>query len=289
MAVEFGMSQRRACGLMGVWRSTCRYRGGPSGSGELIERLHALAQEKPRFGYRRLYVLLRRERFVVNHKRVYRLYRLEELSLRRKSRKRPGGRVGRLLAAIRPNQRWSMDFVSDALAAGPRFRAFTLVDDCSRESPAIEVDASLTGERVVRVLDRVAEERGFPEVIVCDNGPEFISKALDRWAYEHAVTLHFIQPGKPTQNAYIESFNGKFRDECLNEHWFVDLADARGKIESWRREYNTQRPHSSLGNLTPMEFANCWGEAGLRSLDATSGPPSTTEALNIQKAGEVSY
>jgi putative transposase len=289
MVVEFGMSQRRACGLMSVWRSTCRYRGGQRAPGELIEKLRALAQQRPRFGYRRLYVLLRRQGLVVNHKRVDRLYRLEGLSLRKKSRKRRGGRVGRLVAASRINQRWSMDFVSDTLAGGRRFRAFTIVDDCSRESPAIEVDTSLPGARVVRVLDQIAGERGLPEVIVCDNGPEFISKALDRWAYEHGVKLHFIQPGKPTQNAYIESFNGKFRDECLNEHWFVDLADARQKIEAWRLEYNTQRPHSSLGNLTPEEFAKCWGEAGLQSLDATSGPPSTTEAPNIQKAGEVSY
>lgn len=226
----------------------------------------------------------------MNHKRVHRLYRLEGLSLRRKSRKRRGGRVGRLMAARRINERWSMDFVSDALAGGTRFRAFTIVDDCSRENPAIEVDTSLTGARVVRVLDRIAEERGLPEVIVCDNGPEFISKAVDRWAYEHGVKLHFIQPGKPTQNAFIESFNGKFRDECLNEHWFLDLADARTKIEAWRREYNQERPHSSLGGLTPEEFANCWGVAGLRSHDAISGQPGTNEALNqVQKAGELSY
>lgn len=289
MVVEFGMSQRRACGLMRVWRSTCRYRGSQGGPGELLEKLRALAQQWPRFGYRRLHVLLRRQGLVVNHKRVHRLYRLEGLSLRRKSRKRRGDRVGRLAVASRINQRWSIDFVSDTLAEGRRFRALTIVDDCSRESPAIEVDTSLSGERVVRVLDRIADARGLPEVIVCDNGPEFISKALDRWAYENGVELHFIQPGKPTQNAYIESFNGKFRDECLNEHWFVDLADAREKIETWRREYNTQRPYSSLGNRTPEEFVNCWGQAGLQSLDATSGPPSTTQALNIQKAGEVSY
>jgi putative transposase len=212
--------------------------------------------------------MLRRRGILVNHKRVHRLYRLEGLSLRRKGRKkRRGGRVGRLLPATKVNELWSMDFVSDSLAMGTRFRALTIVDDCSRRSPAIEVDTSLSGVRVTRVLDRAAEEYGLPETIVCDNGPEFISKALDRWAYERGVKLHFIQPGKPTQNAFVESFNGKFRDECLDEHWFVSLADAREKIEVWRRDYNSARPHSELGDLTPEEFVR--NEAGLRSLDAT--------------------
>ena len=161
------------------------------------------------------------------------------------------------------------------------------MDDYSRFSPALEVDTSLSGVRVARVLDRAAERYGLPETIVSDNGPEFISKALDRWAYERGVTLHFIQPGKPTQNAFAESFNGRFREECLNEHWFTTLADAREKIEAWRRDYNTARPHGSLGHLTPQEFVE--NEAGLRSLDAISGPPSTTEALNkAQTAGKVS-
>jgi putative transposase len=169
--------------------------------------------------------------------------------------------------------------VSDSLAPGGKLRALAIVDEFSRECLAIEVDSSLSGARVARVLEQVVAERGLPEVIVSDNGPEFISHALDRWAYARDVTLHFIQPGKPNQNAFVESFNRTFRDECLNEHWFVSLDDAREKIESWRNEYNQDRPHGSLGKLTPEEFAKCWEEAGLRS-QAISGQPGTTGALN---------
>lgn len=171
-----------------------------------------------------------------------------------------------------------MDFVPDSLATGRRFRALTIVDDHSRFSPAVEVDTSLSGVRVARVLDRAVEKHGLPETIVSDNGPEFISKALDRWAYERGVKLHFIQPGKPTQNAFVESFNGRFREECLDEHWFLSLADAREKIEVWRRDYNSARPRSSLGDLIPEEFVR--NGAGLRSLGATSGPQSTNGGLN---------
>lgn len=247
----------------------------------MLEELRRLAAQRPRFGYRRLCVLLRRQGVRINHKRVHRLYRLEGLSLRRRGRKRRRGRVGRLLPAVGINQRWSMDFVSDSLAAGTRFRALTIVDEASRYSPAVEVDTSLSGLRVARVLERATQEHGLPETIVVDNGPEFISKALDRWAYERGVKLHFIQPGKPTQNAYVESFNGKLRDECLNENWFTSLADAREKIETWRRDYNTIRPHSSLNDLTPEEFVKTEGRA--------FSPPSTTRALNTGKAEEVSY
>lgn len=288
MIGEYGVSQRRSCGLLEMWRSTCRYRSRPREVAALLPELRRLAAQRPRFGYRRLYILLRRQGFVVNHKRVHRLYRLEGLSLRRRGRKRRRGRVGRLLPAVRINERWSMDFVSDSLASGTRFRALTIVDEASRYSPAVEVDTSLSGVRVARVLDRAAGDYGLPEVIVVDNGPEFISKALDRWAYERGVQLHFIQPGKPTQNAYVESFNGKLRDECLNEHWFTTLADARVKIETWRTEYNRERPHSSLGGLTPEEFVR--NGAGLRSPEATSGPQSTTRVLNKpQIADGVSY
>jgi putative transposase len=238
-----------------------------------------------------LCTMLRRQGLRVNPKRIYRLYQLEGLSLsKKKGKKRRGSRVGRLLAASRLNERWAIDFVSDSLAPGGKLRALTIVDEFSRECLAIEVDSSLSGARVARVLEQVVEQRGSPEVIVSDNGPEFISHALDRWAYARGVTLHFIEPGKPTQNAFVESFNGTFRDECLDEHWFMSLDDAREKIESWRCEYNQDRPHSSLGKLTPDEFAKCWGEAGLRSLDAISGQPGTTGALNqVQRTGEVSY
>lgn len=250
------MSERRACRLVSLWRSTHQYKSRRPEAPELRARLRTLAEKRRRFGYRRIHVLLRREGFKVNHKRVYRLYREENLSLRRKKRKRiPASLRVVLPGPDRPNQRWSMDFVSDALASGRKFRSLTIVDDFTRECPAIEVDTSLCGLRVARVLDRLALERGLPEAIVVDNGPEFAGKALDAWAYRNGVKLAFIRPGKPVENAYIESFNGKFRDECLNEHWFLNLREAQEKIEVWREDYNRCRPHSSIGNLTPEEFA----------------------------------
>ncbi len=203
-----------------------------------------------------MWVLLRREGFGVNHKRVYRLYREEGLAVRRRKRKRMAG-VARVPpeAPLRPNQQWSMDFVADALANGRRIRVLTVLDDFTRESLATEVDTSLPGLRVTRVLDRLAIERGLPELITVDNGPEFAGRVLDAWAYSNGVHLHFIDPGKPVQNAYIESFNGRLRDECLNEHWFMSLPAARSIVEAWRDDYNAVRPHSALGNRTPEEFA----------------------------------
>lgn len=223
---------------------------------ELRERLRELAGERRRFGYRRLHVLLRREGHEVNHKRIYRLYREEGLAVRKRRRKRVS-RADRvpLQAPTGPNQVWISDFVHDALSWGRKIRMLTIEDAFTREALAIEVDTSLSGVRVVRVLDRLTEERGaIPDVIVLDNGPELTSRALDQWAYEHGVRLHFIDPGKPQQNGFIESFNGKLRDECLNEHWFLSLADARRIIEDRRIDYNRNRPHSSLGNLTPEEY-----------------------------------
>ena len=218
-------------------------------------RLRELASLRKRFGSPRLHVLLRREGLVVNHKRTERLYCLEGLSLRRRKRpKRAGGVRVVLPQATRANQRWSMDFVHDRLENGRRMRMLTIVDDYSRECPAIEVDTSLPGLRVAQVLDRLAEFRGLPETITVDNGPEFAGMVLDAWAYRRGVQLRFIQPGKPVQNAYIESFNGKLRDECLNEHWFSNLDEAKRLIESWRKDYNTVRPHSALGDLSPEEF-----------------------------------
>ena len=200
--------------------------------------------------------MLLREGYLINHKRTERLYREEGLSLRLKRRRKRCSHLRVVLAEPeRINQHWSMDFVSDSLYNGRRFRTLTVVDDLSKECPVLEVDHSLTGQRVARVLDRVALTRGLPDLITVDNGPEFISKALDAWAHANGVKLHFIQPGKPTQNAYIESFNGKFRDECLNEHVFTSLHDAQTKIESWRKDYNENRPHRSLKQLTPNEFA----------------------------------
>ena len=270
------MSRRRACGLIGMCRSSFEYRSRRGDDSSLRKRLLELAAARPRHGYRLLHWRLRREGFEVNHKRVYRLYRLEGLAVRRRRRKRIAASARRPLpVAGRMNQRWSMDFMSDTLADARTFRTFNVVDDFSRECLAIEVDTSLPGARVVRVLDRVAAERGYPESIVMDNGPEFTGRALDTWASQHGVELHFIRPGKPMENAYVESFNGKFRDECLNENWFLGLADARLGIAAWRREYNDDRPHSSLGDMTPAEFARMAG--GLRSATPPFAPqPSTT-------------
>jgi putative transposase len=249
------LSERRACGLVGLGRSSYRYRRRKSDESGLRERLKKLSTERRRYGYRRLTVLLNRAGEVVNHKRVYRLYREEGLSVRQRKRKRMGA-VERqpLTLPTCPNQRWSMDFVADGLGDGRKFRSLNIVDDYSRECVAAEVDTSIPGGRVVRVLDRLRELRGLPQVLVTDNGPEFAGRALDVWAYQRGVKLHFIEPGKPVQNAFVESFNGKMRDECLNEHWFGTLAEARQTIEAWRRDYNEVRPHSSLGNQTPQEF-----------------------------------
>ena len=251
---DFGVT--RACGLMGISRSLYRYRSRWPDSAALRSRIEEIAALKRRYGYRRVYLRLRREGWPVNRKRVYRIYRDAGLAVRRRKRKRIG-LVERkpLPKPAAANLSWSMDFVSDGLAAGRRFRCLNMVDDCTRECVAIEVDTSLTGTRVQAVLDRLAETRGLPQSITVDHGPEFEGQVLDTWAYGAKVQLSFIRPGKPNENAYIESFNGKFRDECLNEHWFLTMAHARRIIETWRIEYNTEQPHSSLGNLTPQEFA----------------------------------
>jgi putative transposase len=201
--------------------------------------------------------MLKREKLVVNHKRTERIYREEGLSLRRKRhRKGAAGSRVTMPSARRPNERWSMDFVTDSVVTGRRFRALAIVDDFSRECPAIEVDTSLGGARVVSVLDRLAQTRGLPEIITMDNGPEFVGKALDEWAYRRGVKLNFIRPGKPIENAFAESFNGRFRDECLNTNWFITLKHAREIIEEWRRDYNDVRPHSSLNDRTPKEYSD---------------------------------
>lgn len=260
---EARLSERHACGLIGMHRGSWRYRQREPSDAELRARLRELAAERVRFGYRRLWAMLRREkngdgtrRWVVNHKRVHRIYREEGLAMRRKEAKRL--RAVARTALERPgraNQAWTMDFTKDRLASGRNFRTLNLMDGYTREALWIEVDTSLPGQRVVRVLEWLKQTRGVPEVIQVDNGPEFISQALDQWAFANGVRLHFIEPGKPVQNAFIESFNGKFRDECLNQNWFVSLAEARQGIEAWRVDYNTARPHSSLGYRTPAEFA----------------------------------
>jgi len=252
----FGLSRRKACHLAGVSRSVVEYRPRRSDDRALREQICHWAREKPRYEYRRIHVLLRREGYAVNRTRVYRIYREERLTVRRKKRKQVAAapRVA-LPVPNRPNERWSMDFMADTLADGRSFRTFNIVDDCTRECLAIETGRSIPGSRVVRVLERLRLQRGLPRAIVMDNGPEFTSRVLDQWAYHSGVELHFIQPGKPVQNAFVESFNGKFRDECLNLNWFVSLADAVTRIEAWRQDYNSHRPHSSLGDLTPEEFA----------------------------------
>ena len=249
-------SERQACIIVGLCRSSYRYEAKPKNDTVIRDRLRELAEQRHRFGAPRLHILLRREGYLINHKRTERLYREEGLSLRLKKRKKRQSHLRIMLdRPERINQHWSMDFVSDNLFNGRRFRVLTVVDNFSRECPVMEADHSLTGQRVVMVLDRIALVRGLPQVITVDNGPEFISKALDLWAVENKVRLRFIAPGKPVQNAFIESFNGRLRDECLNEHIFVNLHNAQQIIESWRQDYNTNRPHSSLKDMTPEEFS----------------------------------
>jgi putative transposase len=259
-------SQRRACRVVRAARATVRYQPRRSSQEALRARLRELAAARPRFGYRRLTILVRREQGAVNHKRVYRLYRLEGLAVRRRGRKRVA-RAARVapVFAIAPGQRWAMDFMQDSLASGRPFRTLNVVDLASRECLTIEVDTSLPGARVVRVLERLCAVHGRPTAITMDNGPEFAGLALDAWAYKEGVALDFIDPGKPTQNGHPESFNGKFRDECLNQHWFTDLDDARDTIAAWRDDYNTVRPHSALGNLTPLDFAERLRQPGTLS------------------------
>jgi putative transposase len=253
---ERGLGVTRACGLVGISRSLYNYRSRRSDSGKLRERIGELAGEKRRYGYRRIHVLLRREGWQVNRKRTYRLYREAGLAVRRRKRKRIG--LFERKALPKPttvNRSWSMDFVADGLIDGRKLRCLTIVDDYSRECLALEVDTSINGRRVAAVLDRLDDLRGLPLSITVDHGPEFEGQVLDAWAYERGVRLNFIRPGKPVENAYIESFNGRFRDECLNHHYFLSLADARRIIEGWRLSYNTARPHGALHGLTPAEFA----------------------------------
>lgn len=270
------VSERRACRVLCFHRSTVRYEKRAVDDATLRKRLRALARKNRRFGYRRLHVLLRREGHEVNHKRVHRLYREEGLVLRQRKRKRVAQARGEAMSApTGVNQRWSMDFVSDALSNGRRFRALNIVDDYSREGLAIEVGTSLPGLRVVRVLERLAMERKLPEVLVSDNGPEFIGKELAKWAQDQGLKLHHIEPGKPTQNAYIESFNGRLRDEFLNENWFDSVSEAQAAADAWRKDYNNNRPHSALGYQTPAEFARCCC-SGLRSPTAPSAQSSSS-------------
>ena len=255
-----GLSQRHACRLVGLDRSTLRYRRKRPDDATVRQRLRELAAERRRFGYRRLGWMLAREGHAMNHKKLYRLYHEEQLMVgRRRGRKRALGTRAPMTLPNAINQRWSLDFVSDALSDGRRFRILCIVDDFSRECLATVVDTSLGGVRVVRELEQLAFERRTPRVIVSDNGTELTSCAVLRWATGR-LDWHYIEPGKPVQNAFIESFNSKLRDECLNEHVFLNLAEARETIEAWRYDYNHIRPHGSLGALTPTEFAMLKGQ-----------------------------
>lgn len=258
---RFGCSQRNALRIVGMSTSVYRYQSVRRDETELTMRIKEITNTRVHYGYRRVHVLLRREGRPDNVKRVYRLYRQEGLSLRLKRPRRNKAAKLRqpkqLAHAI--NEMWSMDFVADELFDGRKLRMLTVVDCFSRECLAIDVGQSLKGEDVVDSLNRICAVRGTPKVIKTDNGSEFISKAMDRWAYENGVEIDFSRPGKPTDNARVESFNGRLRQECLNAHWFLSLQDAKDKIGAWRTEYNESRPHSALDWLTPAEFARrCW-------------------------------
>jgi putative transposase len=259
MRREWKVSIRRACAVLRARRSTYHYQHRRREQADLGKRIKEIAQTRVRYGYRRIHVLLRREGWQVNAKRIYRLYREMGLQLRNKTPKR---RVKAKLredrtVAMRCNEIWAMDFVHDQLATGRKLRVLTVVDLFSRFSPVVDPAFSYKGSDVVHTLERICRDVGYPRVIRVDQGSEFISRDLDLWAYQNEVTLDFSRPGKPTDNAFIESFNGTFRAECLNAHWFMSLADARQKMEDWRRDYNEVRPHSSIGNMSPIALMNC--------------------------------
>ena len=251
---ERGLSQRRACGLVGIAPRVYRY-GSTRDDGDLRQRLRELAAERRRFGYRRLHLLLKREGIEVNQKKIYRLYREEGLTVRKRGgRKRALGTRAPMTVPQDRNQRWSLDFVSDSLVDGRRFRILCVIDDFSRECLATVADNSISGVRVARELDRIAGVRGYPCMVVSDNGTELTSNAILQWQEERSVEWHYIVPGKPMQNGFVESFNGRLRDECLNEHLFRSYGHAREVITRWRHDYNNHRPHTSLDGLTPKEF-----------------------------------
>jgi putative transposase len=247
------LSERRACKIINIHRSVYRHSKVEKDS-ELMEEIRKIANKKRRYGYRRITIKIRKKK-KVNHKKIYRLYKKMGLKYRiRSKKKRYCGEKKPLIMPTGINVRWSMDFVSDSFYDGRKFRVFNLIDDCSRESVVQHPDLSISGARLVRIFEDLKKTRKLPKQIVCDNGTEFTSKVFLKWADENKVELCFIDKGKPTQNAFVESFNGKFRDECLNEEWFMNLNDARIKISQWRKEYNEERPHSSLGDLSPYEF-----------------------------------
>lgn len=253
---HFDVGLTRSCGLIGISRSCYGYESRRPSDCALREAIRVKSQERKRWGYRRLQVLLEREGFSDNHKRIYRIYCEEGLQVRKRKRKRVRTqRSFELQPSCGPNQRWSLDFMHDSTQSGRNIRLLNIVDDYTREAIWMEVATSISGAYVRRVLDQLVELRGKPKSLLTDNGPESAGSALDAWTYANSIEHHFIQPGKPNQNAYVESFNGRVRDECLNEHWWRNIEHARREVESWRIDYNEVRPHSSLKKLTPSEFA----------------------------------
>lgn len=253
------MSERRACKLLGVDRASYRYEPEPDRNAELREELVKLARQKPRYGYRRLHAVLERRGQAVNVKRIYRLYAEEGLAVRRRKRKRLVRERAVEPRLIRANQEWAMDFIVDGLANGRMVRILSVVDAFTRECLALEADTSLGSGRVTRVLERLIDERGLPENVRSDNGPEFTSRRMLGWAEERKINLVHIQPGRPMQNGHVESFHGRLRDECLNANWFRTMKDVRRTLDNWRQEYNCERPHSALAYRTPAEFRRTLG------------------------------
>lgn len=281
LRAEFATSERHACELLSIPRSSCRYESRRDDS-VLRQQLIELAHEKPRFGYRRLHILLRRTGQRFNHKRVQRVYRAAGLCVRRIRRKRLTRSYASPALLTEPNQEWAIDFASDVTASGRRLRVFSVVDAFTRECLALETDTSMPSRRVTRVLQHVIHQRGAPQFLRSDNGPEVSSRHYLAWCVERSIGTIHIQPGKPTQNGHVESFHGRFRDECLNTSWFWNLWDARRKISRWRIEYNQQRPHSSLDYRTPEEFANHWRQAASPPASRNTTPPEPPQGQALR-------
>lgn len=260
LRIEFHSSERHVCELMDVPRSSCRYQSRRDDS-LLRAQLQDLARQYPRFGYRRLHVMLQREEIYVNHKRVQRVYRDLGLTVKRNRRKRLSRALQPQPVLIAPGQQWSIDFASDVTASGRRLRVLSVIDSFTKQCHALEVDTSFPSRRVTRVLEQAIHQFGRPQRIRCDNGPELCSRHFLAWAIEEKIDVAHIRPGKPTENAYVESFHGRFRDECLNASWFWNVFDARRKIAAWQNAYNSARPHSALAYRTPNEFAQQWRPA----------------------------
>lgn len=264
----FGHSNRRSCSLIGLRRSTQSYKVKDPCKDDMVKaRMRQLAQENPKWGCPMIHDVLKREGLVVNIKRTARIYyREEKLSLRKRPRRRRASHTRIEVPEVsRPNERWAMDFVHDSLWNGRKLRALTVVDIFTKESLRIEVNTSINGSGVVRALNKIVEARGLPEYITVDNGPEFRSKALDKWAYENQVILDFIRPGKPVDNCFIESFNSRFRLECLNSHYFDSISEAKVLVEDWRKKYNEFRPHRTLKGLTPKNFSEQYQSNGTQN------------------------